>query len=393
MSQVLYYSKAGEKSEELHLMNSWKEQPGCSVILRERGFAPSKLEPKTSSNTISRNTENTDKLHRKKSIFRVFFIFPGIVNQEFITSWNITGCKWLFWKEEQENICRTALSLRNCNVLLKTPDQWKCWSLSHADCKTDVTNEAGRGVEGESCLILPQRSHPFPQWHEITTTYLDPGYGGPRVSLGSAGDGNVLACLCHQVLGGMQEHGDHCATQGKKVTGVRNASRKTEKSVCKKKKTSQHGESRAAELLLLQGLCRGAAAHPVLSVSLPSSLFINLCNLCSLFSAPLCLSLGQLHRNVLHHLKSSIQRLSRKYAPAETGIMTCFRNYRMRLSWSISQARLSNYIDLAGLKIFCEFCAWSFTSFMLLESFLPSSLPLAKPCPICEQARKFAYLE
>lgn len=192
--------------------------------------------------------------------------------------------------------------------------------------------------------------------------------------------------------GGCRNTGITVQHRGKKSLGWEMRQGK-QRNLCVKKKPSRHGESRAAELLLLQGLCRGAAAHPVLSVSLPSSLFINLCNLCSLFSAPLCLSLGQLHRNVLHHLKSSIQRLSRKDAPAETGIMTCFRNYRMRLSWSISQARLSNYIDLAGLKIFCEFYAWSFTSFMLLESFLPSTLLLAKPCPICEQARKFAYLE
>lgn len=154
----------------------------------------------------------------------------------------------------------------------------------------------------------------------------------------------------------MKEHWDHCATQGKKVTGVKNASRKIEKSGCNK--ASQCGKGRAAELLLLlQRLCRGAAARPVLSVVLPSSLFINLCNLCSLFSASLRLCLGQLPRNVLHHLKSSIQRLSRKDAPAETGIITCFRNYQMRLSRSISEARLSNYIDLPGLKTFCEFCA------------------------------------
>lgn len=69
--------------------------------------------------------------------------------------------------------------------------------------------------EKESCLVLPQRSCPSPQWREIIT-YLHPGYGGARISLGSAGNGNVLACLCHQVLGGMQEHGDHCAGQGKK---------------------------------------------------------------------------------------------------------------------------------------------------------------------------------
>lgn len=30
---------------------------------------------------------------------------------------------------------------------------------------------------------------------------------------------------------------------------------------------------------------------------------------------------------------------------------------------------------------------------MLLESFLPSSGPLVKPCPVCEQEGKFAYLE
>lgn len=192
--------------------------------------------------------------------------------------------------------------------------------------------------------------------------------------------------------GGWRNTGITVQHRGKeKLIGVKNASRNVEKSICDK--APQHGKSRAAELLLLQGLCRGAAAHPVLSVSLPGSLFINLCNLCSLFSAPLHLCLGQLHRNVLHHLKSLIQRLSRKDAPAETQIMTRFRNYRMRLSWSVSQARLSNYIDLAGLRTFCEFCAWSFTNFMLLESFLPSSGPLVKPCPVCEQEGKLAYLE
>lgn len=140
-----------------------------------------------------------------------------------------------------------------------------------------------------------------------------------------------------------------------------------------------------------RALQRGSSSPCALS--LPRSLFINLFNLCSLFSAPLHLSLGQLHRNVLHHLNPWIQRLSRKDAPAETGIMTCFRNCQMRLSQSASQARLSNYMDLAGLKTFCEFCAWSFTNFMLLESCLPSRLSLAKPCPVCEQEGKFACLE
>lgn len=47
-------------------------------------------------------------------------------------------------------------------------------------------------------------------------SYFHPGYGGPRIALGSAGDGNVLASLRHHVLRGVKKHGYHCATQREK---------------------------------------------------------------------------------------------------------------------------------------------------------------------------------
>lgn len=79
------------------------------MSVRDRGFAPSKLE---STSIIQFHQWESWKLGPTTQKKIRFYFFPGIVNQAFLTSWKVTGFKLLVWKKEQEKAGMCAARLR-----------------------------------------------------------------------------------------------------------------------------------------------------------------------------------------------------------------------------------------------------------------------------------------
>lgn len=132
--------------------------------------------------------------------------------------------------------------------------------------------------------MSPGRSHPASLYVKsmisaLTLTQVMVGRGSPWAAQVMATSWPVSATTS---WGGWRNTGITVQQGGEKVTSARNVSRKIEKSACK---TSQNGQTRAA----------GA---PSAAVSALQRGQLTLCNLYSLFSAPVGLYLGQLHRNM-----------------------------------------------------------------------------------------------